>query len=636
MADSSKYDGVFRGALYALTVFFSIFQLVFLYLRLPSMVMRSLHLAMGMGVVFLSIPLVRPRRLWSTIIDLLFAAAALFTGLYTYLYYVEIAHRTGRPIFEDLVVGFITVVLVLETGRRTLGWVLPAIGIAFLTYALFGNHLPGYFAHRGYSLRRVLAQLTMGSEGLWGMALGVSASFVYLFILFGSLLNATGGGKFLIELSMAVFGRVRGGIAKVAVLASALFGTISGTGTGNVVATGSITIPMMISGGYKRHVAGAIECVASTGGPMLPPMMAAAAFLIPEFIGATYRDVIIAATIPALLFFWTTFWMIDFHAAKTGKVGLPRSQCPQLRYVFKDGWHFLLAIGVIVYMLVVRRSTPTMAAINGIFALAILSVIKPAGGMKRSIGTYVSALHKTAMNARMVITACAVAGIVMGVVSLTGLGLAFSARIGAIAGDSMLILLLIAMVGTIFLGMGIPPTPAYIIVAITIAPALIRMGVPPMAAHLFVFWFGMMALITPPICTAVYASVGISEAKLFPTAVEAMKLGCVGFFIPFVYVFRPPLLMNGTPWQVLFALMTFAIGGVALAAGIQGYFRVRLGSPTRILFLATGGTLVFPSVQVNIVGYAFLAAALAATVYETRKKQAASVLPAGSSDGRSG
>ncbi|TVR29107.1 MAG: TRAP transporter fused permease subunit [Spirochaetaceae bacterium] len=617
----STYDRAFRHALYALTVFFSLFQLFFLFLRLPSFSLRALHLAMGSAVIFLSVPLVSPRRLWSSIIDFACAGAALLAGLYYYLNYVPIAQRSGLPTQMDLVVGIITVLIVLEIARRTLGLVLTGIGVAFLAYAMFGNLIPGLFAHRGYGIPRIIAQLTMSTEGLWGMALGVSASFVYLFILFGSLMDATGGGDFLINISMSLVGRVRGGIAKVAVVASALFGTISGTGTGNVVATGSITIPMMIRQGYKPHVAGAIECVASTGGPMLPPMMAAAAFLIPEFIGSTYREVIIAALIPALLFFWTVFWMLDFHAARNGKVGLPANQCPKASKVLKEGWHFVVVLLIIIYMLVIRRSTPTFSAMTGITAMLALSLVVPVAGVKRIPKTYLDALHSAAMNARMVIAACAVAGIVLAVVSLTGLGLAFSSRVALIAGDSLFRLLAITTVATIFLGMGIPATPAYIIVAITIAPAMVRMGVEPMTAHLFVFWFGMMAIITPPICTAVYASVGISKARILPTAIESLKLGGIGFVIPYVFVYRPALLMRGSVSEILFTVVTFAIGAVAFGAATQGYLLLKLTTVKRMVFLVAGAALIFPSIPVTIVGYVFLAVGLLLVVLEARQQR---------------
>lgn len=624
--NTSTYDRVFRYALYSLTVFFSTFQLFFLFLRLPSLSLRAWHLAMGMAVVFLSVPLVSPRRLWSSVLDLACAVTALLTGLYYYVNYVPISQRAGLPTQMDLVVGIITVVFVLEIARRTLGLVLTGIGVIFLSYAMFGNMLPGLFGHRGYGIPRLIAQLTMSSEGLWGMALGVSASFVYLFILFGSLMNATGGGKFLIDISMSLVGRVRGGIAKVSVVASALFGTISGTGTGNVVATGSITIPMMKSQGYKPHVAGAIECVASTGGPMLPPMMAAAAFLIPEFIGSTYREVIIAAVIPALLYFWTVFWMLDFHAAKTGKVGLPAAQCPKTSAVLKEGWHFVLVLLVIVYMLVIRRSTPTFAAMTGISAMLVLSLLKPVAGVKRVPRTYLDALHSAAMNARMVIAACAVAGIVLAVVSLTGLGLAFSSRVGLLAGDSLLRLLMITTVATIFLGMGIPATPAYIIVAITIAPAMIRLGVDPMTAHLFVFWFGMLAIITPPICTAVFASVGISGARIWPTAIESLKLGGIGFVIPYVFVYRPALLMRGSVMEIVATVGTFAIGSMAFGAAVQGYLLRKLSLVKQMLFFVAGAALIFPSVRFTVVGYAVLAVSVSLVIVEeTQLRKAVAV-----------
>lgn len=614
--NTSTYDRVFRYSLYGLTVFFSIFQLFFLFLRLPSLSLRAVHLGMGMAAIFLSVPLVSPRRLWSSILDMACALTALFTGLYYYLNYVPISQRAGIPTQVDLVVGIITVLFVLEIARRTLGLVLTGIGVVFIAYAMFGNFIPGLFGHRGYGVPRLIAQLTMSSEGLWGMALGVSASFVYLFILFGSLMNATGGGEFLINISMSMVGRVRGGIAKVAVVASALFGTISGTGTGNVVATGSITIPMMMKQGYKPHVAGAIECVASTGGPMLPPMMAAAAFLIPEFIGSTYREVIIAAVIPALLYFWTVFWMLDFHAAKTGKVGLPADQCPKAGKVLKEGWHFVLVLLVIIYMLVIRRATPTFSAMTGISAMLLLSLVKKVPGVKRDAKTYLDALHSAAMNARMVISACAVAGIVLAVVSLTGLGLAFSSRVGLLAGDSLFRLLVITTIATIFLGMGIPATPAYIIVAITIAPSMIRLGVEPMTAHLFVFWFGMMAIITPPICTAVYASVGISGAKILPTAIESLKLGGIGFVIPFVFVYRPALLMRGSAVEIFFTVATFALGAMAFGSATQGYFLRKLSLVKQVLLFFAGALLIFPNIYLTMIGYGLLAVWIVMIVME--------------------
>lgn len=610
--ERTTYDIFFLRLALFLAVGLSLFQLVSYFLLLPAISMRALHLGGGTAVILATIPLVRPRQLWSSVVDGLLILIALGTGLYVAAFHHEIAFRSASPITFDIVLAIGAVFLVLEISRRTVGWTLTFIGIAALAYALFGNHVPGMFGHRGHDLSRLVTHLFMSGEGIYGMPIAVSATIVYQFIIFGALLESTGAGKFFIQLAMALAGTVRGGIAKVAVLASALMGTISGTGTGNVVATGAVTIPMMKARGYKAHVAGAIECAASVAGPLLPPMMAAGAFIIPQFIGAQYRDVIIAAVVPALLLSWSVFWMIDFHACRTGMTGLPRKECPKLWEVLKGGWHILLVLAVVIYILVVLRMTPVIAVLYAISLTFLATLIKPMPGQKRSIGVYVNALESAAYNARIPIAATALAGIVLGSITLTGIGLVFASNLVTIAGDSLFLLLLVALAGSIFLGMGVPPVAAYIIVAVLVAPSLIRVGVDPMAAHLFVFWYGILALITPPICSAVFASTGISGAKPWPTAFETLKFSYAAFIIPLLFVYRPEFLLQGSLLGIVEVIASFAIGSVAIASAFQGYFFTKLKYLHRGVLLGGGVLALFPSLLTDIVGYIVLISAFAA------------------------
>ncbi|MDR2156620.1 MAG: TRAP transporter fused permease subunit [Clostridiales Family XIII bacterium] len=597
----------------------SVFQVATIFFKLPTMQLRPLHLCFGMAVVFLMKPSRKERTWWSNAIDLLLAAAGLTVGIYSASNYLEIAFRAGNPQTADIVMGVALTLLVMEIARRTVGWVLVGMAVVALAYAFLGQYVPDLFAHRGFSLSRIATMMFMSSEGIYGTSIGISATVIFQFVLFGSLLQATGAGRFFVDFAMALLGTLRGGIAKVAVIASSLFGTISGSGSGNVVATGSITIPMMIATGYKRHEAGAVECVASLGGPLLPPMMAASAFLIPEFIGGEYRDVVIAAAVPAVLYFWSIFWMIDFQSARLGITGLPKSECPNLKATLREGWQYLAVIALIVYMLVVRRNTPTMAAAAGILAVIVVSLIKPGYGQKRSLKTYVGAFEKAAKSATIPISTTALSGIVLGVVTLTGIGVVFSSRILAVAGHSVVAIVLVSMVAAIFLGMGLPPIAAYIIVAVLVAPTMIEVGFLPMAAHLFVFWYGMFGLITPPVCGAVFASCGISEAKIWPTAREAIKSASVGYLIPLAFVFQPALLLYGTPPELIWMIVLYLVGSLAMVAGVQNYFMEPLILWERIALLVCGLICILPIQSLNPFAFGLILILFAYLIVKSKK-----------------
>ncbi len=523
------------------------------------------------------------------------AIASVLTCAYLATQAETLVRRSGAPTNLDLIAAGVALFVVLDLTRRATGWGLVVVALAALGYAGAGPWLPGILAHRGYSPTRVLEHLYLSTEGIWGIPLGVSADFVYLFILFGALLEMAGGGALLIGLADRIAGRSRGGPAKTAAVGSALMGSLSGSAVANVVTTGAFTIPLMRRAGFKPAFAGAIEAAASTGGQLMPPVMGAGAFILAAWTGIPYGRVALAALIPSVLYYMALLAAIHFRA---GRMGLEPTEEHEREEVLAK-LHLLLPLLIIVVLLAQGRS-PMRAAFWGVLSTLGMSFLRPATRM--SVSRLGDALLKAASGAVQVAAACAAAGIVVGVASLTGIGLRMSELIMLLSGGNLLAALLLTALGSIVLGMGLPTTAAYVVLAALGAPALTELGVPLLGAHFFIFYFGCLSNVTPPVALASYAAAGVSGAPAFQTAIYGAILALPGFLVPFLFVYHPALLLEGTGLEIAQSAFTAGLGVVALAAGTIGFLIRRLAVWERVLLIGVAFTLITPSIWTDLIG----------------------------------
>jgi TRAP transporter 4TM/12TM fusion protein len=586
---------------------------------------------------------------WS---DLGLAALSVAVMAYFFVFYDYITTRfpTAHPLsVADLVVGTLVVLLVLEATRRTLGPALPVLCLAFIGYGLLGPWMPGPLRHRGLSYEILIDQTAFTTEGLFGIPLGVAASYVILFIIFGAFLEKSGAGQFFMHLANAVAGAQRGGPGKVSVVSSSLFGTISGSAVANVMVDGWLTIPMMKRTGFKPEAAAAIEATASTGGQIMPPVMGAASFVMAEFLGVPYWHVMVAAAIPALFYYGALFAAIHFNACRAGLRGLPKEELPRLRDVLWSHGH-LLAPVVAIFLLLLQGFTATYAALVATLVVvyawllgrwvwplvgagaalwiagaspwfwAALAAAGLAGALARPGGPRAVrdllrrdaplALRDGAFQTVPVAMATAAAGIMIGIILQTGLAIRFTSFLVDFAGGSLLIALVITMIAAVILGTALPTTPAYIMLAALLIPALIKLGVPPMAAHMFAFYFGCLSAVTPPECLAVYAAASIARCSVWKAGWQAVKFAAAGFVVPYFFIYYPALLFQG-PWgDIAQAVVTGGIGVVALAAGLEGYLLRTATWLERGLLLAAALLLIDPQLVTDLLGLGLLGVAL--------------------------
>ncbi len=565
-----------------------------------ALVQRPVHLALMGTLAFLGIGVrVRPRSRLGWGVNIAFAAVLAACALYLVSENEALVARSATPTALDLAAGAVVVGAVLLLAKRATGWGLVVVATAALLYALAGPWLPGILAHRGYGPSRLIEQLFLSTEGIWGVPLGVSADFVYLFVLFGAFLDVAGGGALLIALADRVAGRTRGGPAKTAAVASAFMGSLSGSAVANVVTTGAFTIPLMRRSGFRPFFAGAIEAAASTGGQLMPPVMGAGAFILATWTNIPYARVALAAAIPALLYYGALLWAIHFRASKMGLEGSPDARGePVLGRI-----HLLLPVLIIVIMLAMGRS-PMRAAFWGVVISVLAAYAVPA--TRPAVADLAKALRKGASGAVQVAAACAAAGIVVGVASLTGIGLRMSELIVVVSQGNLLIALILTAMGSIVLGMGLPTTAAYVVLAALGAPALVELGVPLLGAHLFIFYFGCISNVTPPVSLAAYAAAGVAASPPLKTAWTAMGLASAGFLVPFMFVYAPPLILSGTATQIATTTLTAMIGVVALAGAVIGYVRAPLGPLRRVALMAAALALITPGLVWDGVGLALL------------------------------
>ena len=525
--------------------------------------------------------------------DWILAGASLLAGGYITVMYPTIAYRLGILSPERWLLGGMAIILILEATRRVVGWALVWIAVPIILYAKFAYLLPGILNSRGSSWQRIASYLYLDSSGIFGLPFDVAAGIVVAFIFFGQALYAVGGDKFLTDIALVLMGRYRGGTAKVAVVSSTLFGTVSGSAVANVVVDGAITIPMMKKSGYPPHVAAAIEAVASNGGQIMPPVMGVAAFLMAEFLNIPYAEVALAAAIPACLYYIALFTQIDLEAARLGLVGMPDEEIPKLGDVIKRGSVFLLPLLVLVYALMVANWEPGKA---GMAAAIVTFVVGALGRETRpSPKGILTSIEETGKILLDIVVVTALAGLVIGAFQLSGLTFKFALLLVSTAGGNIVFLLLLTAFVSIILGMSMPTTVVYIMLAVLVGPALVQVGIPPLAAHLFFFYFGMLSLITPPDCIATYAAASIARADFWKSGWTGMRLGIVAYIVPFVFVFHPALLFKGSITEIVTAIVTASIGVIFLATGVAGYLFRELGYARRALLILAGASLIPPA-----------------------------------------
>ncbi len=566
---------------------------------LEAISQRNIHLTAALLLVILYKP---SKFRGAMIIDGLLVGLTLAAGIYMSIQAPTLAFRAGTVYQADIIVGLMTMFLILEGTRRIMGWAMPIVALVMLVYTFFGQYLPQPFGHAAYSLERIISLQVLATEGIYGTPLGASASFIVLFIVFGSFLEVSGGGQFFMDLATGAFGWLRGGPAKVAVISSMLFGSISGSAVANVTTTGTFTIPLMKRTGYSATFAGAVEATASTGGQLMPPVMGAGAFLMAEVLGMPYSKIIIAAIIPGILYFLGCFFVVDLEAAKNGLAGLKRESLPKVSKVMRDGWPQIIPLLVLIYMLVFMRTSAMKAALWSIIVTIIINSIlkqKDRMGIKKLLNGCEGAANGTITVAMA--TACA--GIIIGAFGITGLGSKLSSLILMIAGGNVFFILVLTAICSIILGMGLPTVAAYIVLAVLVAPALISFGVDRLSAHMFIFYFGIISNVTPPVALAAYAAAGISGASAISTGWVATKLAIAGFLIPFVMVYEPAILMNGSLGNILFTSGTALLGIYSLAGSTTGFVFCKCPVWERLALAAAGIALVIPAVLVSIIGF---------------------------------
>ncbi|MCX8023070.1 MAG: TRAP transporter permease [Syntrophorhabdaceae bacterium] len=577
---------------------YTIFAVWTVYLQ--PMVQVTLFFSLSFAVVFISRPILGKKdSLFSFSLDILLALIVLGIGVYVMVDYDELVYRAGMPTTLDTIVNILGVLLTFEVARRTIGSAMIIIAIIFILYGFFGQYLFPPLSHGGYDVIRVLSMLFLSENGILGVPMGVMFNFIYLFIVFGALYGSAGGTRFFIDLTRSLFAGLVGGPAKVAVVSSGLMGTISGSAVANVVTTGTFTIPMMKKVGFEPHVAGAVEAVASTGGQLMPPIMGAAAFVMADYLNVPYISIVKAAIVPAIIYYVAIFVFVHLYSMK---LGIKREKPEDLRpakEVLKDFWIFLPPLGVLIFFLVAGY-TPSMVVIYTLIAVFIMSLFKKEfrlGPKKLFEG-----MSSAATESVSVTSACAMAGVIIAIVLLTGLGVKIGNFVLYFSKGHLYLALPFIMIASLVLGMGLPTVVCYILLAVTTAPPIIKMGVDPMAAHLFIFYFGMLSMVTPPVGMAFYAGAALAGAPTMKTGWTAWKIALAGFLLPFMFVYSPALILKGNPLEVALASISALIGATALSASVVGYFKGELSWFKRVMAFCAALFLIKPGWITDVIG----------------------------------
>ncbi len=623
----------------AIALCWTVFQLYIVVEPVNSTIARSIHLSFAVLLSFLVFPMLRKPFFLKKIrwFGYAFALVGVFSSSYLAVNYEAIAQRPGDYIQADIIIALIGIVILLETGRRVLGLALSIIAMVFLAYDLLGPYMPELIIHKGASLNKLAGHMFLTTEGIFGVPLGVSTGFVFLFVLFGSLLDKAGAGEYFINLAFSLLGKYRGGPAKASVVASGFTGIMSGSSIANTVTTGTFTIPLMKRTGFSPEQAGAVEVAASTNGQLMPPVMGAAAFIIAEFLGMSYTEVIYAAFIPAFVSYFALFYIVHLEALKLGLVGMDKKDIPPKLKTFLRGMHYLIPIFFLMYTLMVLRESAASAAFNAVMLLMLLMVVQHpfrAFLIKEKItkdillSGFVDILAGMIAGARNMIPiaiATALAGIVVGSITLTGLGQVLLDVIETLSGGNIFIILLLAALVSLILGMGLPTTANYIVMASLTAPVIMELSmdngflIPAIAAHLFVFYFGILADDTPPVGLAAYAAAGIAKADPIKTGIQGFKYDIRTAILPFMFFFNPELLLISgvdplnpadsrgwiwidSPIEIIVIFVTAFIGMSAFACFTQGYFITKTNIIERFLFLGVVPFMFLPKIMETELG----------------------------------
>ena len=594
----------------AVAVSMSLFHLYIAYAGPPNaFTLRATHFGFALVLAFLILPLRRGSEKHSPgVLDWAFIVLSLAATAYPIIeqqYFNTRMAYVGPVSATDQTFAILMIIVVLEGTRRAIGPILPLTAIAFLAYQL---------AFTNIRIVRLLEYQYMTTDALFGIPAQVSATYVVLFVIFGALAERMGIGKLFMDFALALTGHTAGGPAKVAVVTSGMFGSVSGSAVANVMTTGTFTIPLMKRIGYPAHFAGAVEAVASTGGQIMPPIMGAAAFVMAEFLGVSYLTVASFALLPALLYYLAVYLVVHFEARKQGLVGLPRADLPRLKDVLLERGHLFLPLFIIIGTLMIGFSAP-YAALMGIFSVVPTVLLRKSTRTEFTMARLIDGLEAGAINSVIVAMACASAGIVIGVIAQTGLGLTFTGVVRAAAADTLLLGLLLTMVAGIILGMGMPTTPAYVVQVALLVPALVRLGVSVEAAHMFVLYFAVLSAITPPVAIAVYAACGIARSDVWGTSFVAVKLGLTGYIIPFMFVFGPSLLLIGEWQTILLTVITACAGVTLLAAGLSGYLIGHANPIARLCYVAAAFVLIKPGLLTDGMGAVLAAVGIALNFY---------------------
>ena len=602
-----EFKGTLRIIVFVLAVGLSFFHLyTAAFGTIYVMFQRCVHIGLVSALVFMYYPFSKKGlKKGITIIDLIWIGLSLAAFIYPIAAFEGQINRQGMPNTMDVIFGGITTLVVLEASRRVIGPSISIVACVALLYAAYGQYAPGMLGHRPFTLSRIIGFQYMTTEGIFGIPLGVSSTFVFLFILFGAFIIKCGMGKFFTDLATSIAGASPGGPAKVAVVSSGLYGMISGSSVANVVTTGSVTIPMMKRTGYPNHFAGAVEAVASTGGQFMPPVMGAGAFVMAEFLGVPYARIALLAFLPACLYYFACYMQVHYRAKKIGMKGVPRDQLPKFWKVLKRKGYLLAPVGVLIYFLM-NYYSPMKVAFLAILASIAVGVIQR-GEDRFTLRSFFESLEEGAQTALGVAVACACAGIVVGVITMTGLGLKFSAVIIDLSHGILFFTLVLTAIVCLIMGMGVPVTASYIIVAVIAAPALTKLGVLPLAAHLFVFYFAVLADITPPVCIAAYAAAGLAGANPMKTGFTATKLGIAAFIVPFFFCYDTALMGLGNLFHVVATMISAALGVVALAGAAEWYYLRANKNYESILLLIAAVCLIKPGWITDIIGLVLFA-----------------------------
>ncbi len=628
-----------RYFVFALAVLYSLFHLYITYYPMPELLQRSAHVSIGLCLIFLLYPArQKSSRSYASWMDWLLFAGSAASALYLFAEYQNIVTtRGGIPNTADIAFSMMTVLLVFESARRIMGWGLPLLALIFLAYPFISGFefMPDRLMTRPFDLGDIFGQMYLKTEGIYSSAIGASVTFIFLFILFGAFLAKSGMGQLFNDLALALAGHKQGGPAKVAVISSGFMGSINGTAVANVVGTGAFTIPLMKKIGYDKNFAGAVEASASVGGQILPPIMGASAFIMAETTGVNYGTIALAAILPAFLYYLGVIAQVHFRAGRDNLKGIPKADLPKAKDVLKERGHLLLPIIGLVVLLF--NSIPvSYAAFYTIILTIVVSSLRKSTRM--SITDIFEALADGARQSLAVMSACALVGIIIGVVSLTSFGSVLTSAIMSVGAGSLFLTLFFTMLASMLLGMGLPSIPAYIITATMAAPALANFDIPILVAHMFVFYFGLFANITPPVALASFAGAGIAGGDPMKTGFQSLKLALAGFIVPFMFVYNPAMLMLDTTdalitskefplpslWVIASVTITAIVGIIALSAAVEGYFKSQLNPLMRLVLAGGAFMLIVPELLTDVLGVAIVGLVIFWNIWQSNKQQTSS------------